>query len=140
MAGRPAGLRACCSISLFTTHLLTAGPRAGHLRPLQIVEVFEDLDLPRRQAKAAAPQEGIDLGKADRIRAEAVGAAPTRQADKRPPQIGERLREGRDGEVGFVFGPPLRILGALDQPFQRLAPGNAVLVGGVEREGALRKV
>ena len=93
----------------------------------KIVEHLDQLDFPGRQAHAGQPDEGVEIGPADRLDREA-GPAPGVEAAERRPDVLELQRERRRFELGLDLGAPLRLERLpLEEALEDVAIGNAVL-------------
>jgi hypothetical protein len=105
----------------------------------QVVEIFDDLDLPWREWEGAVADEGIDVGPLYRRRPEAAALAAA-DASERAPEIGECLRKWRDRKLLLQLPLPLFGARSLQQAFEDRPIGDADLVDRGELEFALGKV
>jgi hypothetical protein len=92
----------------------------------QVVEIFDQPDFPRHQARAGQAHECIQVRPGDRLDAET--AAPARaEPAKRIPDIFELGRQRRRFELGLELGALLELPRPLDQALQDLPVRDAVL-------------
>jgi hypothetical protein len=92
----------------------------------QVVEIFDQSDFPRRQARARQAHECIEVGPGDRLDTEATAPARAEPA-KRIPDVFELGRRRRRFELGLELGALLWLPRPLDQALDDLPIGNAVL-------------
>ena len=97
------------------------------LAPEKIVEHLDQLDFPGRQARPGQPDEGVEIGPADRLDREAR-PPPGVEAAERGPDVLELQRERRRFELGLDLGAPSRFERLpIEEALEDVAIGNAVL-------------
>jgi hypothetical protein len=97
------------------------------LAPEEIVEHFDQLDFPGRQADAGQPDEGLEIAPADRLDREA-GPPPGVEPTERCPDVLELQRERRRFKLSLDLGAALRLeCLPLEEALEDVAVGNAVL-------------
>jgi len=93
----------------------------------KIVEHLDQMHFPGRQARPGQPNEGVEIGPADRLDREA-GPAPGVETAERGPDVIELQRERRCFELGLDLRASLRLERLpIEEALEDVAIGNAVL-------------